>query len=208
MVKAGPLCIDKFEASVWSSPTGGTQYGVSSDDYPCTDNGQNCKGRIFARSVAGVKPSAFITWFQAQQALANSQKRLPQNAEWQQAVAGTPDPGPDNGTTDCNTTLQSGQDPVNTGSRSGCVSAHGANDMVGNLYEWVADWVQASTANPGWGSFSNDTMTLSGASTTAQYPSALLRGGYFSSGASAGPFAVGGNRPSISFSGFGFRGAR
>ncbi|MPZ91072.1 MAG: hypothetical protein GEU68_05495 [Actinobacteria bacterium] len=51
--------------------------GVSSDDYPCNDNGQNCKGKIYARSVAGVTPSRYITWFQAQQALANSGKRLP-----------------------------------------------------------------------------------------------------------------------------------
>src|SRR3954452_20210405 len=35
MVQAGPVCIDKYEASVWSSPTGGTQFGTSSDNYPC-----------------------------------------------------------------------------------------------------------------------------------------------------------------------------
>src|SRR5690242_6490892 len=29
MVKAGPVCIDRYEVSVWSSPTGGTQYGTS-----------------------------------------------------------------------------------------------------------------------------------------------------------------------------------
>lgn len=60
MVNVGPVCIDKYETSVWSSPTGGTQYGVSSDNYPCDDNGQNCTN-IYARSVAGVTPSAFIT---------------------------------------------------------------------------------------------------------------------------------------------------
>jgi hypothetical protein len=82
MVRAGAVCIDKYEASVWSSPTGGTQYGVNSDNYPCNNNGQDCKGKIFARSVAGVTPSRYITWFQAQQALANSGERLPTNAEW------------------------------------------------------------------------------------------------------------------------------
>ena len=30
MVTVGPTCIDRYEASVWSSPTGGTQYGVTS----------------------------------------------------------------------------------------------------------------------------------------------------------------------------------
>ena len=214
MVSAGAVCIDKYEASVWSSPTGGTQYGASSDDYPvaCTDTGQGCKagtaGEIYARSVPGVTPSAFITYFQAQQALANVGKRLPSNAEWQQAVAGSPDPGPDNGTTDCKTA--GAASPVNTGSRSACVSNFGANDMVGNLWERVADWVPASNAAPGWGGFSDDSMGLSGASTTAQGPGALIRGGGFGDGAAAGPFAVLGSfQPSDPLIGvFGFRGAR
>src|SRR5262249_8027121 len=97
MVAAGAVCIDKYEVSVWSSPTGGTQYGASSDNYPvaCTDTGQGCKagsaGEIYARSVPGVTPSGNITYFQAQAALANVGKRLPSNAEWQQAAAGTPE---------------------------------------------------------------------------------------------------------------------
>jgi signal transduction histidine kinase len=39
---------------------------------------------------------------------------------------------------------------VATGSRSSCKSARGAFDMVGNLYEWVADWVPRSTACGTW----------------------------------------------------------
>jgi formylglycine-generating enzyme required for sulfatase activity len=82
-------------------------------------------------------PSANMTWFQAQSACKNARKRLPSNGEWQAAVAGTQDPGPDNGTTDCKTDVGAA---VPTGSRSGCVSEDGAFDMVGNLWEWVADW--------------------------------------------------------------------
>src|SRR5262249_5421636 len=130
MVRAGAVCIDKYEASVWSSPTGGTQYGVNSANYPCNNNGQDCKGKIFARSVAGVTPSRYITWYQAQQALANVGKRLPTNAEWQQAVAGTPEG-------QCNTSDGVVQA---TGSFTDCVSDWGAYDMVGNLAEWVGDW--------------------------------------------------------------------
>jgi formylglycine-generating enzyme required for sulfatase activity len=116
------------------------------------------------------------------------------------AAAGTPDGFP------CNVDSIG---PVDTGSLSGCVSNHGALDMVGNVWEWVADWVPASTACPGWGSFSDDDMCLSGASTTAQGPAALLRGGSWSGGAGAGPFAVSGTgRPSSSFVSTGFRGAR
>jgi hypothetical protein len=220
MVSAGAVCIDKYEVSVWSSPTGGTQYGASSDNYPaaCSDTGQGCNagsaGAIYARSVSGVKPSAHITYFQAQAALANVGKRLPSNAEWQQAVAGTPDPGADNGTTDCNTT---GSSAVDTGSRANCISNFGAMDMVGNLDEWVADWVPASTGCTSWGTVgtfsSNDAMCLSGASAVATGPGALVRGGNFGSGAgsgpTAGPFAVfSGYLPSISNSIIGFRGAR
>jgi formylglycine-generating enzyme required for sulfatase activity len=213
MVAAGSACIDKYEVSVWSSPSGGTQYGVSSDNYPCADNGQDCKagtaGEVYARSVPGVQPSRFITYFQAQQALANVGKRLPSNGEWQQAAAGTPDPGADNGSTDCNSTAQAGQDPVNTGSRSSCVSNHGAHDMAGNVSEWVADWVPASTGCPGWGAFSDDDMCLSGASTTATAPGALVRGGFFNHGTDAGPFAVFGGVPApTSDLSIGFRGAR
>jgi sulfatase-modifying factor enzyme 1 len=213
MVAAGAVCIDKYEVSVWSSPTGGTQYGVGgTDDYPvaCTDTGQGCKagtaGAIYALSVPGVRPSANITYFQAQQALANVGKRLPSNAEWQQAVAGTPDPGPDNGTTDCRTT---GGSSVNTGSRSACVSNFGANDMVGNVSEWVADWVPTSTGCPGWGTFSTDSNCFSGASTVSNGPGALIRGGSFIDGTGAGPFAVFGNHVPYDLSAtIGFRGAR
>jgi formylglycine-generating enzyme required for sulfatase activity len=201
------------------------QRGVASDDYVCADNGQNCAAQlnfttctgsaIFAVSLSAtlldptpITPSADITWFQAQQACSNAGKRLPSNAEWQQAVAGSPDPGGDNGTTDCNT----GNTFVvsATGSRSSCVSTYGAFDMVGNLDEWVADWVPASTACPGWGGFSNDDMCLSGGSTIATGPGALLRGGYFAlNGSRAGPLTVVGNLyPAGSYVGIGFRCAR
>jgi formylglycine-generating enzyme required for sulfatase activity len=196
MIWVGGVCIDKYEASIWDAPVGGNQITGA---IPCNANGQDCDN-IWARSVAGVVPRAIITWFQAQQALANSGKRLPTNAEWQMAVAGTPDhPGP------CNT---DSPDVRNTGADSACVSHWGAFDMVGNLWEWVADWVPASTHCPGWGGFSDDIMCLSGASTTATGPGALFRGGYFEDGAFAGPFAVFGLQPSSSDSTIGFRGAR
>ena len=128
-VVSGTVCMDKYEASVWRVPGpttinkklvkkiqqgkakaadlaagGATQLGVGSDNYaPCADSGQNCSDDIYAVSLPGVPPSANLTWFQAQAACENARKRLPSNAEWQAAVIGTPDPGPDNGTTDCNT---------------------------------------------------------------------------------------------------------
>src|SRR5262249_46826980 len=170
---------------------GATQLGLVSGDYaPCAASGQNCVNDVYAVSLPGIIPSGYATWFQAQAACKNSRKRLPSNAEWQAAVMGTPDPGPDNGTTDCNTIAFTA---VNTGSRTSCVSADGAFDMVGNLYEWVADWVPRSTACGAWSagvSPTGDEQCLAGAATTGE-PGALLRGGFFlGSGAGAGPRAV------------------
>src|SRR5689334_8675408 len=51
---------------------------------------------VYALSIPGVHPSACITWFQAAQACRLSGKRLLTNLEWQDAAAGTPDPGTDN----------------------------------------------------------------------------------------------------------------
>jgi len=232
-VPAGTVCLDRYEASVWRVPDptttnaflvrriqegratradltagGASQLGTAGDDYaPCADNGQNCTNDIYAVSLPSEIPSTDITWFQAQEACANAGKRLPTNAEWQVGANGTPDPGPDNGTTDCN----SASDGLSlAGARTSCVSARGAFDMVGNMAEWVADWVPAPTACPGWASFSNDQMCLAGASTTTNGPGSLVRGGAFASldGPSAGPLAVHIFQPFHSNNFVGFRCAR
>jgi hypothetical protein len=228
-VTTGTVCMDSYEASVWRVPHpttmnanlvkriqlgsatradlaagGATQLGTARDDYaPCANNGQNCADDIYAVSLRSEIPASHITWFQAQEACANAGKRLPTSAEWQVGANGTPDPGPDNGTTDCNSATGS---VSLTGVRSSCVSARGAFDMVGNLYEWVADWVPLSTTCVSWGGFSDDHMCLAGASEAAHGPGALLRGGNFIDGSSAGPLAVeGGAEPSFTAAGFGFR---
>jgi len=242
-VKAGSVCIDKYEASVWQVPATNTAgnsnakliakikngtatlanltFGGATQISPFIDENLSCSGAfpatfpnngqwtapLYAVSIPGVLPTVCATWFQAQQACGHSRKRLPSNAEWQLAVAGTQDPGPDNGTTDCNTASHAA---VNTGSRSGCVSSWGAFDMVGNLWEWVADWAPLSTAFPSWGGFSNDSQWFAGASTTANHgPGALFRGGPFYGGTAAGPLAVSGSdQPTLSSGAVGFRCAR
>ena len=197
MIEVGPICIDKYEASVWSSPTGGKQYGTADDDYPCRDTGQDCFN-IYARSVPGVTPSRFITYFQAQQALANSGKRLPSNGEWQAAVAGTPD------SPACNVSTRA---ISNTGANAGCVSRFGAYDMVGNLWEWVADWdEEADGCSTGAGS---DVSCYADTYPESRLHAALVRGGNFGEGTRAGPFAVdAGVLPTVFRRGIGFRGAR
>lgn len=129
----------KIAAAAELTSAGASQLGATSDDYaPCSDDGQDCANDIFAVSLPLMVPSGYVTWFQAQEACTNSGKHLPSNALWQAAANGTADAGADNGTTDCNTALGS-PSVTNTGSRSGCVSARGAFDMVGNRGIGTAD---------------------------------------------------------------------
>jgi len=228
-VASGSGCMDKYEASVWrvDDPTGldlalvkkiqqgkvrldelllaARQLGALDDYAPCSDGGQNCddgsnNSNIFAVSLAGVTPSAHITWFQAQQACKNSRKRLPTSTEWQAAVAGTPDPGPDDSATECNTA--STLTAVPTGNREACVSSAGAFDMVGNLAEWVADSVPLSAppseAMPCGAWATGDEQCLNGEPVTTGGPGVLVRGGSFTSGPGAGPLAITDSEPSVS----------
>jgi hypothetical protein len=236
-VQSGPICIDKFESSVWYVPpsakrlilrirnghaslanltsasavsAGVVQLGLIAGDlaaHGCPATGNGCLD-YYAVSIAGVRPSVHVTWFQAAAAARNSLKRLPTNQEWQAAALGTPDTAfADDGITTCNSdNLAPGL--VNTGSRSNCTSDVKAFDMVGNAFEWVAEWVPRSTACPGWGTFSDDLMCLAGANETSG-PGALNRGGLGSDPSVAGVFTVdAGRRPQDSSSIIGFRCAR
>ena len=228
-VRSGPTCLDTYEASVWKTNNatviakiragtvthadltgaGATQRGLSKGDLAangCPDNGNGCKD-FYAVSIPGVTPSANITWFQAVAASRNAGKRLPTNQEWQAAALGTPDPGEAPGAEDCNTV--SG-DPDLTGARTNCVSDVGAFDMVGNLWEWVADWLPRSTALNSPPLFAGDLNAIGLDHTVDSLgPGALLRGGTFAGGTGAGVFAVDGLvAPSVASDFFGFRAAR
>src|SRR5262249_1018486 len=123
----------------------------------------NWTAPLYAVSIPGVRPTACATWFQAAQACRLSGKRLPTTLEWPDGAAGTPDNAADF-LNECNTaTGNNFADAVNTGSRANCKSSWGAFDLIGNVNEWVAEWVPLSTtACPGWDGFSNDYQCFAG----------------------------------------------
>jgi hypothetical protein len=239
-VQSGTVCMDKYEASVWSlapvtnaktkakvvssiqsgtatlaslQSAGAVQVGLGPGDLAtagCPITGNGCLD-VYAVSLPGVLPAGYVSWFQAAAAARNSLKRLPTNQEWQVAALGTPDTGgADDGATTCDTDNLNLSGTLSvTGSRSACVSDVGAFDMVGNTWEWVADWVPRSPNAPGsWGTFSDDWQGLVGAQTTGA-PGALVRGASRYDHEQAGVFAVLGDwEPSTQTGNFGFRCAR
>ena len=187
---------------------GATLRGQSGFDYPpaCPDTGNGCK-TDYAVSIAGVQPSAYITWFQAQAACRNAGKRLATNAAWQAAALGTPDPGTDNGTSDCN--ISATGTVSDTGQRNLCVSDVGAFDMVGNLWEWVADWGDLATGCQYWDAAHGNDLSCVGGNGSGGIPGALFRGGGFFDSSNAGVFAANGvYDPSDAIYYVGFRCAR
>jgi hypothetical protein len=238
-VIAGTVCMDTYEASVWRVPGpttinkglvkkiqqgkataadltagGATQLGIGfTDNYVCRQRAELHRRHLRGEPARGpaVGESHLVPG-------AGGVRERAQAAAVERRMAGggdrTPDPGPDNGSTDCNTA--SVFVAVATGSRSSCKSARGAFDMVGNLYEWVADWVPRSTACGTWSagvSPTGDDQCLAGAATTGE-PGALRRGGDLYGpdllvGTLSGPLTVDGRLgPSGASDGTGFRCAR
>jgi sulfatase-modifying factor enzyme 1 len=233
-VKVGNVCVDKYEASVWSIPAastalldkvrhgeatlqdltdgGATQLNQTSFSIGCTaplvpmefPPNGSWTDPVYAVSLPGILPSACVTWFQAVQACALSGKHLLTNEEWQRAAAGTPDPGLDPATSPC--TIFSS--PTPTGSQPACVSSWGAYDMAGNVYEWVADWTDRATTCTNWPSDYGGDVSCYGGTGSGQIPGAIARGGYFGlfGGGDAGIFAILAiNQPLFEVEGIGFR---
>jgi formylglycine-generating enzyme required for sulfatase activity len=229
---ASAFWIDRHEASIWTAPDGpvsGAQKFDTADDSSATfpKNGQ-ITAPLYALSVTAVGPSRFVTWFQAAEACLVSGKRLPTGPEWLAAARGTRDPGASDGAASnkCNT---QGSGRRQTGKALGsavdtsCVSDWGAQDMIGNMWEWTAEWY-AGPATSGvsdahyWPNAPSSTFNGDitwNISSFAFYnplgyvqgiPAAASRGGYWTDGAGAGIFALNvSDSPALHHSGVGFR---
>jgi sulfatase-modifying factor enzyme 1 len=146
---ASAFWIDRYEASIWSDTTPqGTQYGAFSGEvpYPSTFpvNGQTrLEHQLYALSKPGVLPSSPLSWFQASRACRASGKRLPSNDEWTEAATGTR-----RGTEEASPCTDSNNPVHLTGQGRECVSIWGAEDMVGNVTELVAEWAFGVATEP------------------------------------------------------------
>jgi formylglycine-generating enzyme len=151
------FCVDRFEASLDLVAGDGSTSPWSPFFNPGT-------AKVVARSLRGAVPQGYITGEQAKAACAEAGKRLCTDVEWQRACG-----GPDNTTYPYGPTRMPGvcndarsQHPAvqlfgsvtnlnspcinqledgleRTGAHTGCVTAEGAFDMMGNLHEWTAD---------------------------------------------------------------------
>lgn len=132
MVKVGAFWIDRYELTACPGGSVGADTGDDTTALGC--------------SRAGVAPHLNVTWFQAAAMCVNAGKHLCTNAQWQTAVAGTVDPGASDGATGACVTMAT--QPRATGLGVMCRSRFGAEDMIGNVHEWVADWWVAGKRGP------------------------------------------------------------
>jgi hypothetical protein len=88
MVRVGPICVDKYPASLWDGNTAGAAEVTPTIPGGCAANGDGCTG-IFAQSRAtpgtALKDGTAISWARAARACANAGKRLLAPGEWMMA---------------------------------------------------------------------------------------------------------------------------
>ncbi len=162
MVRVASFCVDRFEAALEEILAGGSRVPWSPYFNPAGH-------RVAAVSLRGAVPQGYVSQVQAAAACAEAGKRLCTDAEWLRACQGPNGWTYPYGTTrqtglcndhraehpaaelygtgaswifshldsPCLNQLPQSLDP--TGSLTGCASAEGVYDLMGNLHEWTAD---------------------------------------------------------------------
>lgn len=219
----GDFCIDMYEVS-------------ASENCPHTrpQNTLETHDNIISSSCKGVSEEGKIPWTnvshnQAIEICAQAGKHLPSNSQWFLASLGTPDKAERWDVRDCNVSGNWGSaDAGLTGTAELCVSAAGAFDMIGNVWEWTFETVEQ-------GVYKNTRLPQSGfvhgvsseglPTETQEEPSQLyyldrfwldatkttgiFRGGYWGSFSDAGRYALHSEiPPSFSGNAVGFRCAK
>lgn len=161
MLRIETFCVDRFEASLVEITAGGEQ--------PWSPYFNPGTRRVRAVSLGGAVPQGYITADQAEAACAEAGKRLCTNTEWLRACQGpqvlTYPYGAQRQAGVCNDAralhpaieLFGTSEPwiwseldhpclnqlpdslALTGAHTGCVTAEGLFDMMGNLHEWTSD---------------------------------------------------------------------
>jgi len=124
------FCIDQYEVSadtacVYPEPANSVESAANLADSDCLPH-----------SAVQKRPWTQLLQVQAEQICARAGKRLPTAEEWYWAARGTPDSSVSCGLEASTHT---------TGEYATCVSGAGAFDMVGGVWEWVADHAHNGT---------------------------------------------------------------
>lgn len=187
MVKVADFWIDRFEMQSCGGFLGRAE-GTDTTAVGC--------------SLASGTPVNNVTWFQAASMCSNAGKRLCTNLQWQLAATGTPDPGSHAGGGGVCVTSGSARA---AGLGTACRSKFGAEDMIGNFHEMVAEWGSngvytgsgAGNANYWYpnNQYSDYIYGVSGSSAyvnawgyVTYMPAMVLRGGNYNNGFQSGAF--------------------